>query len=394
MKPGRAERIENFIVPLIQRPGAERGQRRAVRLLLLVLAQLSHVYRGLIQLRLFLYEKGILRHHTLGCQVISVGNLTVGGTGKTPVVEVFARELQKEGRRVAILSRGYKKVEPSAARKLVNALLMREQRKPPRVVSDGRRLMLDSAMSGDEPYMLASNLPNVAVLVDKDRVKSGRYAIKKLGCDTLILDDGFQYLRLKHRLDIVLVDRTNPFGNECVLPRGILREPHGNIRRASFIFITKCDGRNGSAIKARLREMNAGAEIIECQHCPRYLQDVFSREQLPLEHLEGLKVSAVSGIADPTGFERELERLGAELVSRQRFVDHHRYTEQELLDLINAGREAGVAAIITTEKDAVRFPKMARCDVPVYFLRVDIEMLSGHEDFRACISRICFRETA
>src|SRR5208283_3863234 len=139
---------------------------------------------------------------TLGVQVIAVGNLTFGGTGKTPVVEKFARELQDQGRTVAILSRGYR----------------------------SKSLLLDSETAGDEPYMLASNLKNVVVLVDKDRVKAGRYAIEKFGCDTLLLDDGFQYWKLRgRRLDIVLIDRQQPFGNEHMFPRGMLREPPSHL---------------------------------------------------------------------------------------------------------------------------------------------------------------------
>ena len=386
----RFDRTERFLVGLIETPERAEGRSRTVKVLLWGLKQLSRLYRFVIQLRLFLFKRGILRHHTLGCQVISVGNLTVGGTGKTPVVEVFARELTKQGRRVAILSRGYKKTEPPWTQKLVDRFLFRERRRPPRVVSDGSKLLLDSAMSGDEPYMLASNLPDVCVLVDKDRVKSGRHAINRLGCDTLVLDDGFQYLALKHRVEIVLVDRTNPFGNGHVLPRGILREPVKNLRRADFVFITKSDGTDAEALRAQLRALNPRAEMIECQHCPRHLQDVFSRERRDLDCLDGLRVAAVSGIAVPTGFEGELERRGAEIVYRMRFADHHRYREQEIIDIINQSKKLGVEAIVTTEKDAVRFPKLGRCDVPVYFLRVDIEILSGEEDFHQCISRICF----
>jgi len=357
----------------------------------LTLKLLSRVYRALIQFRLFLYANGILRHHTLGCQVISVGNLTVGGTGKTPVVEVFARELAKEGRKVAVLSRGYKKSEPAFVERLLNTVLLRDRRRPPRVVSDGGQLLLDSAMSGDEPYMLASNLPDVAVLVDKDRVKSGRYAVNKLGCDTLILDDGFQYLALKHRVEIVLVDRTNPFGNRHILPRGVLREPVKNIKRADFIFLTKSDGTGNEELKAELRRLNGRAEIIECKHCARHVQNVFSAEQRPLTFLRGLDVVTVAGIAVPAGFEGELERRGARLIDRHRFADHHRYSQQEIIDIINRAKARRAQAVLTTEKDAVRFPRLDRCDVPVYFLRVDIEILSGEEDFQKCISRICFR---
>jgi tetraacyldisaccharide 4'-kinase len=246
-------------------------------------------------------------------------------------------------------------------------------------------------MSGDEPYMLATNLPNVAVLVGKDRVKSGRYAINKFGCDTLILDDGFQYLSLKPRVQIVLVDKTNPFGNEHVLPRGILREPIKNIRRADFIFITKSDGKDTEPLKEQIRRLNPRAEIIECRHCPRYLQHVTSGERLDLDALKGKRVAALSGIAAPAGFESSLESFGAEIIERHRFADHHRYTQQELIDIINDAKHGRADAIITTEKDAVRFPNLSRYDVPIYFLRVDIEILEGADDFKESIERICFR---
>ena len=392
MRQNRLERAEKYLVCLIEREGADKGHRRSVMFLLLVLKQLSRIYRTIIQLRLFCYDKGILRHHMLGCQVISVGNLTVGGTGKTPVVEIFARELQKAGRRVAILSRGYKKAQPPFFQRLANKFTFHERRNPPRVVSDGSRLLLDSAMSGDEPYMLASNLPDVAVLVGKDRVKSGRYAINKLGCDTLILDDGFQYLALKPRVQIVLVDKTNPFGNENVLPRGILREPVKNIKRANFIFITKSNGTDTGPLRDRIRTLNPNAEIIECRHCPRYLQNVFTNERRELVALQGMKVAALSGIAAPVGFEKSIEAHGAEILERHRFADHHRYTQQELINIINTSDTLGADAIITTEKDAVRFPNIGRRDVPIYYLRVDIEILSGAQDFKDSIAHICFRD--
>ncbi len=392
MRQNRLERAEKHLVRLIERAGADKGHPRSTMFLLGVLKQLSHLYRTIIQLRLFCYDKGIMRHHTLGCQVISVGNLTVGGTGKTPVVEIFARELQKAGRRVAILSRGYKKSQPPFFQRLANKLTFQERLSPPRVVSDGTRLLLDSAMSGDEPYMLASNLPEVAVLVDKDRVKSGRYAINKLGCDTLILDDGFQYLSLKPRVQIVLVDKTNPFGNENVLPRGILREPVKNIKRANFIFITKSDGKNTDTLRERIRTLNPNAEIIECRHCPRYLQNVFTNERRDLSSLEGLKVTSLSGIAAPAGFEKSIESFRAEILERHRFADHHRYTQQELINIINTSDNLGADAIITTEKDAVRFPNIGRRDIPIYYLRVDIEILSGAQDFRDSIAHICFQD--
>jgi tetraacyldisaccharide 4'-kinase len=385
----RLEQLEQFILDVIE--NRRRGKKAA--LLRVLLHQMSLLYCAAVQTRLWLFRRGIFRHEALGCQVLSVGNLTVGGTGKTPVVEVFARTLHRQGRKVAILSRGYKKAQPSVPERIANALTGKSRRAPPIVVSDGERLLIDSHLGGDEPYMLASNLPGVAVLVGKDRVKSGLYAIRKLGCDTLVLDDGFQYLALKHRLDIVLVDRTNPFGNRRTLPRGILREPVRNIRRAGFIFITKSNGDGADALRNELRALNPRAEISECRHCSRYLQDVFTSERKVLSTLRGKKVAALSGIAAPQGFEQELERLGAVVLHRERYADHHRYTQQELLDLINDSLSAGVDLIVTTEKDAVRFPRIERRDIPIYFLRVEIEMLSGAEAFHEWIQRICFRHS-
>src|SRR5215467_12060645 len=244
----------------------------------------SKVFQVLVKTRRFLYNFRILRDSTLGVQVIAIGNLTVGGTGKTPVVEKFARELRDEGRNVAILSRGYKSRPVPFHKWLVNKIFLRDDTTPPRVVSDGRSLLLDSDMAGDEPYMLASNLKDVVVLVDKDRVKSGRYAIEKFGCDTLLLDDGFQYWKLKgRRHDIVLIDCQQPFGNERLLPRGTLREPPSHLGRASTIFITKSDG-NTAELRRIIEQFNPDAGIIECIHHPLYLEDLFTGGQVGTDY--------------------------------------------------------------------------------------------------------------
>lgn len=362
-------------------------------LLRVILRALSFIYLAIVQVRLYLYRNRILKEHQLGCLVISIGNLTVGGTGKTPVVEKFARALQRGGRKVAILSRGYKSIDKRRKKSWLERLIDQNTPDPPRVVSDGKNVLLDSATAGDEPYMLASNLRGVAVVVDKDRVKAGRHAIKELDVDTLLLDDGLQYLHLKHRLDIVLVDRQAPFGNEHLLPRGTLREPPRNIRRASYILITKCNGESNDALIQRIRRFNRTAEIIECAHRPLYLQHVYRDERLPLDYLQDLYIASLCGIAAPESFESGLRSLGAKIELSRHFADHHRYSEKELRTFLQRCVKRDVHAIITTEKDAVRLPKIDPLPVPIYYLRVEIEILTGHETWDHCVKRICHLQT-
>ena len=356
-----------------------------------VLFCLSKVFLIIVKGRRWLYEARIIRDHPLGVQVITVGNLTVGGTGKTPVVEKFARVLTDHGRKVAILSRGYRSNPPPLAQR-VKIIFGRKENTPPRVVSDAKSLLLNSEDAGDEPFMLASNLKDVVVLVDKDRVKAGRYAIEQYGCDTLLLDDGFQYWKLAgRRQDIVLIDAQQPFGNEHLLPRGTLREPVPHLARANTIFITKSDG-DCNGLRARIRKHNAKAGIIECVHWPLYFEDVFNPEQREnIGWLKGRKVATLSGIAQPESFEQSLVEQGAELVYAKRFADHHRFNQQEILNAINRAKKRRAEVIITTQKDAVRFPKIDRRDLPIYFIRVEIKILAGAKDFEDCVRKICFR---
>jgi tetraacyldisaccharide 4'-kinase len=379
------DELEQYAIEVI----LEKRHGFRASLLRIVLRLLSFVYLSIVQLRLFLYRKRILKERQLGCLVISIGNLTVGGTGKTPVVEKFARALQRGGRTVAILSRGYKSVDRRRKRNWWDRVFGQGIEVPPRVVSDGKRVLLDSGTSGDEPYMLASNLRGVAVVVDKDRVKAGLHALKELGVDTLLLDDGLQYLHLKHRLDIVLVDRQAPFGNEHLLPRGTLREPPRNLRRASYIFITKCNGESNDDLIQRIRLHNRTAEIIECSHRPLYLKHVYREERLPLDYLKGLYIGSLCGIAAPESFEEGLRKLGAKIELSRHFADHHRYVEKELASFLQRCVRRDVSAVITTEKDAVRFPVLENLEVPIYFLRVEIEILSGQETWEHCVQRIC-----
>ncbi|MFO8027980.1 MAG: tetraacyldisaccharide 4'-kinase [Opitutales bacterium] len=370
----------------------DRRHGRGAELMANVLYGLSFLFSGIVQLRYYLYEHRILRNKPLGCLVVVVGNLTVGGTGKTPVVEKFARILSERGRKVAILSRGYKSKKEPLPKKLWRKLT-HGQEMPPKIVSDGKEVLLDSEVAGDEPYMLARNLPGVVVLCDKNRVKAGSFAIREFGCDTLILDDGLQYLPLKGKLNLLLVDKSNPFGNQHLLPRGILREPVKHLNRASYIFLTKSDGVRDETLLELIRENNPKAEIIECAHKPQYLKSVDSGEQLPLGALEGARIAAFSGIASPESFERMLRDFGAEIRYNQRFLDHHRFTRGEIERLYRKVGDLDLDMIVTTEKDAVRLFEDMKAPIPIYYLRLEIDILSGKEDFEEAAARICLPRT-
>ncbi|MEA4863107.1 MAG: tetraacyldisaccharide 4'-kinase [Victivallaceae bacterium] len=382
------EKLEQYFLPFILGRPQARARDVAITSGLFVA---SRFYRMVTQFRIWLYDRRFFRYHALGCLVVSIGNLSCGGTGKTPVVEVFARSLRQKGRKVAILSRGYRSRKRSFFEKLRDRGGTEEET-PPKVVSDGERVLLNSDYAGDEPFMLASNLPGVVVLVDKDRVKSGLYAIDKFQTDTLILDDGFQYLRLRPHINIVLVDATSPFGNHHVLPRGILREPIKNIRRADYVFLTKSSGGHRNQHLHRfIRRHNRRAEIIECCHMPQYLASVFDHgHRRELSFLKHKAVAALSGIANPASFEKFLEDFGAKVVYTEHYADHHRYSVGEIERFAAAARKAGAELLLTTEKDAVRIPHV-QGKIPEFdFLRIQIDILSGKENFEQCISRICF----
>jgi len=382
------EGLETFAIDVIL--GRRYGHRADVLRWILLL--LSQVYLVIVRGRLKLYRDRYFRPRTLGCLVISVGNLTVGGTGKTPVVEMLARALHQGGRKVAILSRGYKSVPRPFLLRLWDKIFKKTAVFVPRVVSDGQSLLLDSRTAGDEPFMLANNLRGVVVLVDRDRVKSGQYAIEHFGADTLLLDDGFQYIRMKHGIEVTLIDRQAPFGNEYLLPRGTLREPPGNLYRATHIFITKCTGADNSELIARIRKYNRTADIVECSHRPRHLRNFVTGEIKPLEFLRDLEVGSICGIAMPESFEHALADLGARIEVSKTYTDHHRYTAREIENFIRRCERKGLSAIITTEKDAVRIPRILEPEVPIFYLRVEIEILAGQESWQRFIERLTSKQ--
>lgn len=357
----------------------------------ILLRGLSWLYRLGVRVRLRLFRKGWKPQSNLGTMVVSIGNITVGGTGKTPVVERFARELTRRGRKVAILSRGYKSKDLKEPQKWTNPESGDVVTSPPKIVSDGTEILLNANYAGDEPFMLAQNLPGVAVVVDRDRVRGGRFAVKELGVDTLLLDDGLQYLDLDHSLDVVLVDQNAPFGNGYILPRGTLREPPANLCRADYIFLTKCDGQPLDRLVKRIRKYNKEAEILQCTHGPKHLQGVFNDDVLPLEAIKGKYIGAISGIAQPKSFDSLLKKLGGNVLFHTTFSDHYAFSKKEIEPFMYRCINRGVDMIITTEKDAVRFPRPDEIDVPIYFLRIEVKILDGEEVWERCIERICQR---
>jgi tetraacyldisaccharide 4'-kinase len=378
------EGLETFVIDVI----LKRRYGRRADLLRGILNLFSWGYRAAVALRLTLYGNRFYRPRSVGCLVISVGNLTVGGTGKTPVVEMLARALQAGGRKVAILSRGYKSVPRPLALRIWDKVFKRKALFVPRVVSDGQSLLLDSRTAGDEPFMLANNLRGVLVLVDRDRIKAGLYAIEHFGADTLLLDDGFQYIRMRRGIEVALIDRQAPFGNEYLLPRGTLRESPRNLKRATHIFLTKCTGGDNSELVARIRKYNRTADIIECTHRPKHLRNIVTGETHPLEFLQDLVIGSLCGIAMPESFVNALRSLGARVEVSKTYTDHHRYNSREIETFIRQCARRGVSAILTTEKDAVRIPRILDPEVPIYYLRVEIEILAGQESWERFVERL------
>jgi tetraacyldisaccharide 4'-kinase len=350
---------------------------------------LSGIYRMGVQLRKFSYHSHYKIQNHMGILTISVGNITVGGTGKTPVVEFLSRALRDKDRHVTILSRGYKSKALSGPQNWTSTNKTDiDLNSVPKIVSTGKSILLDSEYAGDEPLMLARNLENVAVLVDKDRVKSAKFAISQFNSDTFILDDGMQYLPLARAIDIVLIDASQPFGTGAMLPAGTLREPKKNLKRAHFIIITKSDGSAHEDLIKKIRKYNKLAPIITSTHSAKYLQNLKTNERKELDYLSGKHVAALSGIAVPENFEKSLQKLGAILDIKKSFSDHHRFSRKEIDKFTHRCMERDIEFIVTTEKDAVRYT-LNDDDIPVWFLRIEIEIIHGIEDWNKMIHVLC-----
>jgi len=380
------EAIASYAVDVVY----ERRRGLGAAMLGAFLRVLSWIFELLVRLRLWLYRQRVFRDTPLGCKVVVVGNLTVGGTGKTPVVLKMAKVLAGRGRRVAILSRGYKGASDSMAKRFWR-WLTQGSRPDPLVVSDGKRVLAGPDEAGDEPFMLAQNLcaEGVVVIVDRDRVEAGRFALRRFGVDTILLDDGLQYLPLRGQINLLLIDSRDPFGNGALLPRGVLREPVANLSRASYVFVTKADGSPSPELVALIRRHNPTAEIIACSHRARELAEVDGPLRLPMSELRGKRVAAFSGIATPERFEELLVSHGAVLAANRRFLDHHAFNDEDLDEVLDQAMQAKAEMIVTTEKDAVRLQSRFRPPVPLMFVRLEVEILGDADGFNAAVERIC-----
>ncbi len=346
-----------------------------------VLHGFSLIYGQLLNLKLAGYRQGFFKKKHVDCFVISLGNITVGGTGKTPTAQRLARDIRDMGYKVVILNRGYRAKWHGEVG----------------IVSDGNRLHMNAAEAGDEAFMLAKHLRTVPVLIGADRAVTGRYAVEHFGAEVAILDDGYQHWQLERDLDILLVDAVNVFGNGYILPRGTLREPISHVNRADVCLLTKVDQAEiGSReyIQRMVRQYNDKAQIVESIHQPRSIVPLpewsvdISGEGQPVSELEGKKIMAVSAIGNPSSFEQTLLDLGTNIVESLRYPDHHDYTEQEMRDILRQAEQNGTEAIVITEKDAVKIPaEVARADwpIPIYVICVEVCFKQGADEFRALL---------
>ena len=318
----------------------------------------AKLYELGVRLRIALYETHYLKSHHLNAPVISVGNLTVGGTGKTPLVSFLACYLRDEGHNVAILSRGYKR----ASRGLVE-------------VSNERQVLCGPREAGDEPYLLATQCAGVRVVVDANRYAAGKWLEEQSSVSVMILDDGFQHLGLGRDLNLVLIDATEPLGGDEMAPFGRLREPLTSLRRADAVIVTRADQPfDQPAVKAIIATYcRQDTPVFYAYHDVTGLRRLGKEEIIAPVTFTRRRVAAVSGIARPERFVDDLLHFGMTIALRRDFVDHHRYTQEEFLEVVNAAHAAGAEAIIMTEKDAMNLPTEAvsASALPIYAAQIE-----------------------
>ncbi|MBI5070409.1 MAG: tetraacyldisaccharide 4'-kinase [Deltaproteobacteria bacterium] len=340
------------------------------RLLLAPLALPEALFRAGVALRNALYDRGLRAAARAGAPVLSVGNLAVGGSGKTPAALEVARRLAARGRQVALLSRGYGASRSDA-----------------RVVADGSRVLLGAEEAGDEPLLLARRLPGLRVLCGPRRAELATLAVERLAADALVLDDGFQHRALARDLDLVVFDGANPWGNGRLLPRGPNREGRGALRRGQLCWISRVDQAAAPALE-RLRALAreaTGRPPVESRHAVADVLDGALSRSVGKGALAGQRLLLLSGIGRPEGFRRTVEVLGGTVAAERAFADHHRFADAELSEAFAAARAAGCDGVATTEKDAVRLSTRWAAEAMLKVVRIEAEVVSGGEELDRAI---------
>lgn len=348
-----------------------------------VLLMASKAYGGVVKLRETFYGKSVLKTKRLPCFVISIGNITAGGTGKTPMTIYVADVLKKLGYRVVIISRGYKGgAETSGG-----------------IVSNGRAILMGAEIAGDEPYMMASQLKDIPVIVGKNRFKAGMAAVKEFNPDVLILDDAFQHLNLQRDIDLVLLDYRRPFGNGHLLPRGTLREPASALSRATAFILTRSDTKTdaeAASLRITLKRNSEEKPVFRSTHIP-YIHKIVSGEKSILESkfdeslpfdfqlINGCRAFVFSGLAHNDDFHRMLEKLKCVVINSFEFCDHHFYSDQDIKNIKESVQRFNVDCLITTEKDFVRIPRTNKWPVDLVVVGIEVSLGPDAELFNTFI---------
>ncbi|MBN1350937.1 tetraacyldisaccharide 4'-kinase [candidate division KSB1 bacterium] len=327
-----------------------------------LLMPLSLLYRCVVCIRNILYNLGWLKAHRIGTFVLCVGNLTVGGTGKTVVVGYLANKLKNKKKKVVILSRGYKRESSGTV-----------------IVADGKRLLVGSKHAGDEPYFLARRLKTIPVIVDEDRWRGSLIAYSYFKPDYILLDDGFQHRRLHRDLNIISVNAISGFYNNRLLPAGPLREPLSALKRADFVWVTQFDETENWSKTERLIKKHTDKPFIISCYKPDGLVQLPSGRNVSLDFVQNQKVLIFSGIANPDGFKKTVEKLNPSVVYAVNFKDHYQFTPGDYDDINQKAIELNVDMIVTTEKDFVRLPSDIRFEKPLFYLEIQLEILRGED---------------
>ena len=348
-----------------------------------ILFMVSLGYRVLVKLREIFYQNGILSAKRLPCIVISIGNITLGGTGKTPMTIYVARLVKRLGYKVAILSRGYRGLSEKTGG----------------IVSDGQKIFMGPDAAGDEPYMMASRLKDIPVVVGKNRYKAGISAIKEYEPDVLVLDDAFQHLKLMRDIDLILLDESNPFGNMHLFPRGTLREPISSLSRGDAYVFTRSDSSSGFTEEStliKLKRFTNGGPIYKSSHDP-YIYKVVKGKKISTKKekkssfslnfgfLKGRKVFAFSGIARNTDFRRTLESLKCDVMGFLEFADHHQYSTTDFEGIFRLAKDAEADFLVTTEKDYARISSKIKWPIDLVVIGIEISFGDDEDAFNSFI---------